>query len=76
MGNEDLAITINNYTFLILGREYSDNWEAIKKAKIRFDNSIRELKKFADFPEDIDDTIKNIEVRPISMENLTNPKDE
>lgn len=65
MGNPDLIIIINGIKVIkINGNEYSGYFydEAIKLAIERHRQDIKDILKIADFPEQIDDTIKKIEV--------------
>lgn len=63
MGNSDLIIIINdNETFLIKGVDYNNREEAIKKAIDLFIQRILDVKKIADFPEQIEERIDLIRV--------------
>ncbi|MFA4871343.1 MAG: hypothetical protein WC623_24305 [Pedobacter sp.] len=72
MGNPDLAIIINgDKAILVLGKDYHGKWYnmAIEIAMGRYQKYVDELKKIADFPEQIDDCIRKIEVFEVTQCN-------
>ena len=53
MGNPDLVIIINGMAFLIAGKDYNFDNEAVFKAIARFEDYWKELIKRAEIPEEL-----------------------
>jgi hypothetical protein len=72
MGNSDLIIIINNWSFFILGKNYENRFDAIRKAIEKFEKDYEELLKVAEKPEEISggiEEIKEIKIYEIDLNN-------
>jgi len=65
MGNCDLAIIINDWAYILSGKEYNNVDEAIGIAIAKYEHYIETLKQQAEKPEEIESDIRKIQVYEI-----------
>ncbi len=70
MGNSDLCITFNGeIAFIILGTRYVAQTQAINIALTEYFSCINNVREVAEFPEEITDSIRKIEIVEIKGGN-------
>lgn len=67
MGNLDLIFIINEFAFLVRGKEYDNRSDAIEIATRKWLCFVQNVRNDADFPEEIEGEIKSIKIYEINL---------